>query len=186
MERRSGQADAGKPARLPNEGWSGCGPCSIQFVIASTVSDYSLSEHCNSLIMALTTVQLLRACLRVLRGPAARDFGCGQGGEVRAGLANGASPQRAVTVEPTPAAGKNTAARRVFAEKAGWLRCSSVEDPPGIFSLVASRHPAFSAKTGPLGILRQALRRVRRLLCRPICLPRLVCLLWCFGGLVSS
>jgi hypothetical protein len=62
-----------------------------------------------------------------------------------------------VTAEPTPAAGKSTAARRVFAEKAVWLRCSSVEDPPGIFSFVAPRHTAFSAKTGPLGILRQAL-----------------------------
>src|SRR6266540_7570408 len=62
----------------------------------------------------------LRACLKIPRGPAARDFGCSQGGEV------GASPQRAVTVEPTLAAGKRPAARRVFVEKAGWLRCSSV------------------------------------------------------------
>ena len=96
----------------------------------------------------------VRACLKIARGPAARDFGCGQGGEA------GASPERAVTAEPTPAAGKRPAARRVFAEKAGWLRCSSVEDPPGIFSFVAPCHPAFSAKTGPLGIFRQALIRI--------------------------
>src|SRR5713226_7009657 len=73
----------------------------------------------------------LRACLETTRGAAARDFGCGQGGEVEA------SPQRAVTTEPTPATDKRPAARRVFAEKAVWLRCSSVEDPPGIFSFVA-------------------------------------------------
>jgi hypothetical protein len=43
-------------------------------------------------------------------------------------------------------------------EKAAWLRYSSVEDPPGIFSFVAPRHPAFSPKTAPLVIFRQALR----------------------------
>jgi hypothetical protein len=65
--------------------------------------------------------------------PAARDFGWGQGGEA------GASPSRPVgiTAEPTQAPGKRPAARRVFAEKAAWLRCSSVEDPPGICSFVA-------------------------------------------------
>src|SRR5216683_7113324 len=94
----------------------------------------------------------LRACLETTRGAAARDFGCGQGGEFRA------SPQRAVRNEPTPATGKRPAARRVFAEKAVWLRCSSVEDPPGIFSFVASRHPAFSPKTAPLVVSKQALR----------------------------
>src|SRR6266705_174461 len=75
--------------------------------------------------------QHLRACLETTRGAAARDFGCGQGGEFRA------SPQRAVRNEPTPATDKRPAARRVFGEKAVWLRCSSVEDPPGIFSFVA-------------------------------------------------
>src|SRR2546428_5078383 len=54
--------------------------------------------------------------------PAARDFADGQGGEA------GASPQRAVTAEPTRAVGKRSAARRVFAEKAAWRRCSSVTD----------------------------------------------------------
>ncbi|MFN0068620.1 MAG: hypothetical protein ACKVYV_13405, partial [Limisphaerales bacterium] len=37
------------------------------------------------------------AGLKTAWGPAARDFGRGQGGEA------GASPQRAVTAEPTPA-----------------------------------------------------------------------------------
>jgi hypothetical protein len=58
----------------------------------------------------------------------------------------------------TPATEKRPAARRVFAEKAVWLRCSSVEDPPGIFSFVASRHPAFSPKTAPLVVSKQALK----------------------------
>ena len=98
--------------------------------------------------------QRLRACFKIAWGPAARDFGCGQGGEA------GAAPQRAVTAEPTRAAGKKPAARRVFAQKAAWLRCSSVEDPPGIFSFVAPRHSAFCAKTGPHGILKQALNRL--------------------------
>src|SRR5207245_2392365 len=96
----------------------------------------------------------LRACLETTRGAAARDFGCGQGGEFRA------SPQRAVRNEPTPATDKRPAARRVFGEKAVWLRCSSVEDPPGIFSFVAPRHPAFSPKTAPLVVSKQALRAV--------------------------
>ncbi len=96
----------------------------------------------------------LRACLKILKGAAARDFGCGQGGEA------GASPQRAVTAEPTQATGKRPAARRVFAEKAVWLRCSSVEDPPGIFSLGAPPNRPFSAKTAPFIIFRQALRRL--------------------------
>ncbi len=68
--------------------------------------------------------EILRACLKITWSPAARDFGCGQGGEVRAGLANGASPQRVVTAEPTQATDKRPAARRVFAEKAAWLRYS--------------------------------------------------------------
>src|SRR6266446_8719348 len=98
----------------------------------------------------------LRACLETTRGAAARDFGCGQGGEFRA------SPQRAVRNEPTPATDKRPAARRVFGEKAVWLRGSSVEDPPGIFSFVAPRHPAFSPKTSPLVVSKQALRPRRR------------------------
>src|SRR5260370_14832866 len=57
----------------------------------------------------------LRACFKIGRGPAARDFGRGQGGEFRA------SAQRAVRSEPTPATGKRPAARRVFGQKAVWL-----------------------------------------------------------------
>src|SRR5215203_3917068 len=94
----------------------------------------------------------LRACLKTRKGAAARDSGCGQGGEVRA------SPQRAVRTEPTPATDKRPAARRVFAPQAGWLRCSSVEDPQGIFSFVVPRHPARGAKTAPFRIFRHARR----------------------------
>ena len=92
-----------------------------------------------------------RACLRTPRGPARRDFGGGQGGEA------GASPKRAATAEPTPATGKRPVARRVFEERARWLRCSSVTGPPGTCFLVAPRHRALSSKTGPLGVLKQAL-----------------------------
>src|SRR5258708_18697443 len=48
----------------------------------------------------------------------------------KAALAARSAPQRAVRNEPTPGTDKRPAARRVFAEKAVWLRCSSVEDPP--------------------------------------------------------
>src|SRR5215207_844113 len=100
----------------------------------------------------------LRAFLKIGKGAAARDFGCGRGGEVRA------SPQRAVRTEPTRATDKRPAARRVFSPQAGWLRCSSVEDPPGIFSFVAPRHPACGTKTAPFRIFRQALKtRTREL-----------------------
>ena len=75
------------------------------------------------LFRRLITALGLRACLKTTRDAAARDFGCGQGGEV------GASPQRAVTTEPTPATGKRPAARRVFGQKAVGRRCFSVEDP---------------------------------------------------------
>src|SRR5436190_23933541 len=98
----------------------------------------------------------LRACLKIAWGPAARDFGGGQGGEA------GASPQRAVTAEPTPANAKRSAARRVFAEKARWLRCSSVTGPGWPCSLVTPCQRAFSAKTGPHGIFRQALTNFGR------------------------
>ena len=46
----------------------------------------------------------LRACLKTTMGPAARDFGAGRGGEIRA------SPQRAVRIEPTKASAKRPAA----------------------------------------------------------------------------
>src|SRR5215469_10746239 len=110
----------------------------------------------------------LRACIKMKSGPAAADFGRGQDGELRA------SPSRQVGIsnEPTPATDKRRAARRVFAQKAAWLRCSSLTDPPGICSLLAplvapkhrggGRHPAFCAKTGLLFILIQALKPARK------------------------
>jgi hypothetical protein len=94
--------------------------------------------------------EAFRACFKNGRGPAARDFGRGQGGET------GASPLRAVRVEPPRDPGKRTAARRVFPEKALWLRCSSVTERR-LCSLVAPRQRALSGKTGPLRFLIQAL-----------------------------
>src|SRR5713101_9721774 len=100
----------------------------------------------------------LRACFKISRRPAARDFARGQGA-----VAARSAPQRAVRNEPTPATGKRPAARRVFGQKAAWLRCSSVTDRWRVCSLVAPRHPAFCPKTGPLRILKQALRENLRL-----------------------
>src|SRR5436190_23345671 len=93
---------------------------------------------------------IVRACLEIGKGAAAKDFGCGGSSEVRE------PPQRAVRTEPTKPTDKRPAARRVFAPQAGWLRCSSVEDPPGIFSFVAPRHPACGAKTAPFPVFSQA------------------------------
>jgi hypothetical protein len=73
----------------------------------------------------------LRACLKITRGPAAKDFERGQGGEGPGRTGHRASPQRAVKAEPTPPTVKRPAARRVFGEKAGWLRYSSVGDRCG-------------------------------------------------------
>ena len=89
----------------------------------------------------------LRACLKTEWGPAARNFGGGRGGEIRA------SPQRAVRIEPTKATGKRPAARRVFAEKAGWLRCSSVTGPAGLLPRRAAR--LSSPKSSPSGLCRE-------------------------------
>ncbi len=80
-----------------------------------------------------------------------RDFGFGQGGE------SGISPQWAMTEESTQAQVKRSTARRVLAGKAGIRCCFSVTDPQGIGSFSAPSLPAFHAKTGPLGIFRQAL-----------------------------
>src|SRR5213593_3165163 len=95
---------------------------------------------------------VLRACLEIAWGPAARGFGCGQGGE------GGASPQRAVTTEPTQATDKRPAALMVFEEMAASLRCSSVTDPWRVCFLVAPRQSAISSKTGPHAISKHALR----------------------------
>ena len=110
----------------------------------------------------------LGAFLKIARGPAERDFGVCQGGESPSWTGHRASPQWAVRTEPTPADDKSPDALRVFAVKVAWLRCSSLEDPRGIFSFVAPPssvagllrrtgcHPAFSPETGSLGIFRQA------------------------------
>src|SRR5713226_8603587 len=81
----------------------------------------------------------------------------------KAALAARSAPQRAVRNEPTPATDKRPAARRVFGEKAVWLRparecfrsCSLVAARSASF--VAPRHPAFSPKTAPLVVSKQAL-----------------------------
>ncbi len=98
----------------------------------------------------------LRACFEIRSGPAAGDFGCGQATSSIARLER-PSPQWAVRNEPTQATGKRLAARRGFAQKARWLRCASVTAPWQGSSLVAPRHRAFCAKTGPLLISKQAL-----------------------------
>src|SRR5712691_4198101 len=83
----------------------------------------------------------LGACLETTRGAAARDFGCGQGGFGRA-----QRPQRAVRNEPTPATDKRPAARRVFGEKAVWLR--PARECFRSCSVVAARSASFVAPSG--------------------------------------
>ena len=105
-----------------------------------------------------------RACFKNRRGSAARDFGRSRGSTmscaslVCSDCEARESPQRALSAEPTKAAGKRPAARRVFAQKAFWIRCASVTAPLGGCSLVESRHRAFCAKTEPLLFLKHALR----------------------------
>jgi len=67
--------------------------------------------------------KIRRTFATISRDAAAKDFGFGQGGESRA------SPQWAVTTEPTQPKVKRPAARRVFVQPADWLCCSSVKDP---------------------------------------------------------
>ena len=69
----------------------------------------------------------LRACLKITRGAAARDFGFGQGGEASA------SPQRAVPTEPTPDKGKRPAAGRF-----------SRTGPPGFVAPQSKTHEGYS------------------------------------------
>ena len=118
----------------------------LSFRRESNGQTYNRSSHRKSSYFLLPS----SAATVLLRGAAARDFDCGQGGEA------GASPQRAVTAEPTQATGKRPAARRVFGQRAVWHRCSSVEDPQGIFSLVAPRHTALCPKTAPLIVIKRA------------------------------
>jgi hypothetical protein len=65
---------------------------------------------------------LVRACQRIEKGPAAGDFEGGQGCEGRA------SPWRAVRAEPTQDTLKRPAARKVFAARPVWPRCSSLTE----------------------------------------------------------
>jgi hypothetical protein len=119
--------------------------------IRSMSGFFLVSSYLGGFYQLTRRARVLRACFKIRKGPAARDFGRGRGGEFRA------SPQRAVRSEPTTATGKRPAARRVFAQKAVWLRCSSVTDPSRVCSFVAPRHPAFCPKTDLLPILKQAL-----------------------------
>ena len=71
----------------------------------------------------------LRDCLKIGSGAAAGDFDFGRGGAGGGASRTGQSPQRAVTPATTKPKIKRPAARRVFMARAGWRRCSSVEDP---------------------------------------------------------
>lgn len=92
-------------------------------------------------------------------GPATREFARGRGGET------GASPQRAVTVEPTKAAGKRLVARRAGTPRAVGLRCASVTDRSRVCSLVVPCPPALGLPTGPIRLFRQALRILLYIFC---------------------
>ncbi len=98
-------------------------------------------------------VARLRACLKTGRGPAVRDFGAGQGGET------GASPQRAVMVEPTQASAKSPRRPEGFRGQGHLAALLLRQRPLRVSSVVAPCHLAFPTKTGPLPVFRQALRR---------------------------
>ena len=74
---------------------------------------------------------------------------CGEGFWLWARRRGPSIPAAGCTGRANKAHGQKTRRPKGFAEKPAWLRCSSVEDPPGIFSLVAPRHPGFSAKPDP-------------------------------------
>ncbi len=63
----------------------------------------------------------------------------------------------AVRNEPTPATGERPAARRVFGQKAVWLRCSSVTDRWGYAPSSRLAILPFARKQARLRILKQAL-----------------------------
>ena len=66
---------------------------------------HALSSFCLALISRqIYRAPMRRACLKIQSGPAAVDFGGGQGGEA------GASPQSSALAEPTPANAKRRAA----------------------------------------------------------------------------
>jgi hypothetical protein len=99
----------------------------------------------------------VRGCLRILRGAAAGDSGRGQVGEVRA------SPQRAVRTEPTQVHGQKTRRPEGFGAK-GSLASLLLNHraPAARGSFCAPCHRDFCAKTAPLIIFRQSLRKVLR------------------------
>ena len=100
----------------------------------------------------------LRACLKTTRGAAAKDFGCGQAGEV------GASPQRAVTTGPTRVTGKRPAARRVFSKRPSGFVAPQSKIHEG-YSLVPVRKHSrlairpFAGKQPPRVDFKRALRQ---------------------------
>ena len=96
----------------------------------------------------------LRACLKIGRGSAVRDFGVGQGGET------GVSPQRAVTVEPTSASAKRLRRPESFRGEGHLAALLLNQRPLRVSSFVAPCHLAFPTKTEPLPIFRQALNRL--------------------------
>src|SRR6266702_269778 len=103
----------------------------------------------------IQVLRSLRACFKISRRPAARDFGRGPGG-----LGRAQRPQRAVRNEPTPATGKRPAARTVFGQKAVCLRpareclrsCSVVAAPSSSLvapsGLLLENRPPANFKTG--------------------------------------
>ena len=104
--------------------------------------------------------------MEITRGAAARDFGRGQGGEV------GASPQQAVTTEPTPATGKRPAARRVFSKRPSGFVAPQSKTHQG-YSLVPVRKHSrlairpFAGKQHPRVVFKQALTRIFHSVCAP-------------------
>jgi len=103
----------------------------------------------------------LRACLKTTRGAAAKDFGCGQGGEV------GASPQRAVTTEPTPATDKRPAARRVFSKRPSGFVAPQSKTHQGYSPSSRLAIRPFAGKQHPRVVFKQALTRIFHSVCAP-------------------
>src|SRR5258708_1718083 len=137
------------------------GECGADIRQRKPDSRNSETQECDSRNSPLR-VKSLRACLETTRA-----LRRGILAVAKAALAARSAPQRAVRNEPTPATDKRPAARRVFAEKAVSLRparecfrsCSVVAARSASF--VAPRHPAFSPKTAPLVVSKQALSRAR-------------------------
>src|SRR5712692_3488413 len=101
----------------------------------------------------------LRACLETTRGAAARDFGRGQGGLGRAQRPAAGCKERAnaghgqKTRRPEGFRGKGRLASPCSRMLSELLRVAARSA-----SFVAPRHPAFSPKTAPLVVSKQALK----------------------------